>query len=193
MKASTRRCNYCRRKIDASDAMYGNLKAFCNYVCLRNYASSNAGQKAVEKAYKAETAERKAKLKTRSEWLREAQNAFNAYVRLRDQNKPCISCGSVMTANKLGGLRDCGHMYSRGARPELRFRLDNTASQCVKCNRYLGGCVGDFMLGMRARWGDDRIDRLTQDQDHPKHTVEYLERVKDIFRRRANLYKKLFR
>jgi len=35
----------------------------------------------------------KEKLKTRKDWLREAQAAFNSYIRERDRGLPCISCG----------------------------------------------------------------------------------------------------
>jgi hypothetical protein len=55
------------------------------------------GMKAADKAKEARAkAERKAdrakreKLKTKSDYIKEAQRAFNAFVRIRDQERPCI-------------------------------------------------------------------------------------------------------
>lgn len=192
MKASTRRCNYCRRKIASEDALYGALKAFCNYVCLRNYASSNAGQKAVQKARRIEHIERKESLKTRSDYVKEAQAAFNRYVRIRDSKRGCISCGS-MPEQKLGGTMDCGHYRSRGSAPHLKFDLRNTAGQCVKCNRYLSGSVTEFRIGLIKRWDTERIEALEADNSSRKFTEDYLRRIKSVFNKRANLYQRLFR
>lgn len=196
MKSVTRRCSTCRQKVSTEKAIVGALKAFCSFECLSIYTKSQSGQKAVQASVKREKRSaiesRKEKLKTRSDRLKEAQVAFNRYVRLRDQNKPCISCGSF-SEQKVGGTRDCGHYLSRGARPHLRFRLDNTASQCVKCNRYLSGAPADFRLGLIKRWGEDQIVSLESDNAVRKHSEDYLIRLKDIFNRRANLYSKLFR
>lgn len=196
MKSVTRRCTTCRQKVSTEKAIIGALKAFCSYECLSIYTKSERGQKAVQKAvqseYKTTRQVRKEKLKTRSDRIREAQTAFNRYVRLRDVNKPCISCGS-MPEQKVGGTRDCGHYLSRGAHSQHRFRLDNVASQCVKCNRYLSGNVAHFRLGLIERWGEDRITLLECDNYPRKFSEAYLIRLKDIFNRKANLYQRKFR
>lgn len=196
MKSVTRRCSNCRIKVSTEKAIIGALKAFCSYECLSIYAKSERGQKAVQKAvqseYKKDKQARKEKLKTRSDRIREAQTAFNRYVRLRDVNKPCISCGS-MPEQKVGGTRDCGHYLSRGAHSQHRFRLDNVASQCVKCNRYLSGAPSHFRLGLIERWGEDRITVLECDRYPRKFSEAYLIRLKDIFNRKANLYQRKFR
>ena len=196
MQNKTRRCSSCRKKVDSQDALYGSLKAFCSYQCLRSYMDSESGQKAVQRSQHVsevkEKKERKEKLKTRSDRVKEAQVAFNRYVRLRDQNKPCISCGSF-SEQKVGGTRDCGHYLSRGARPQHRFNLMNTASQCVKCNRYLSGVPADFRLGLVSRWGENRIVAMENDNAVRRYSEEYLIRLKSVFNRRANLYQRKFR
>ena len=96
---------------------------------------------------RAEHRVRKEALKPRSRWLHEAQGAVNAYVRERDSGMPCISCGNTpaASASLTGHKMDCGHYRSRGAAPHLRFRLDNMAAQCVKCNRELSGNTVEFL------------------------------------------------
>ena len=193
MKSTNRRCAECKKKVDSSEALYGGLKAFCCYECLRKFIDSERGQKAVRSVKRQDLKERKEKLKTRRDYLKEAQAAFNRYVRIRDEERPCISCGSLLQEQKQGGVRDCGHMLSRGAYPDARHRfgLDNTASQCVKCNRFLSGNVANFRKGMIARWGVHRIEAMETCTASSRMTTEYLKRVKSIFTRRANLYERL--
>lgn len=193
MKSTNRRCAECKKKVDSSDALYGGLKAFCCYECLRKFIDSERGQKAVRSVKRQDLKERKEKLKTRRDFLKEAQAAFNRYVRIRDEERPCISCGSLLQEQKQGGVRDCGHMLSRGAYPDARHRfgLDNTASQCVKCNRFLSGNVANFRKGMIARWGVHRIEAMETCTASSRMTTEYLKRVKSIFTKRANLYERL--
>ena len=74
------------------------------------------------------------KLKSRAQWLKEAQQAFNAWIRLRDADKPCISCGRHHE-----GQWYAGHYLSTGARPELRFEPLNVHKQCSACNTHLSG------------------------------------------------------
>ena len=193
MKPTNRRCSSCKKKVPAGEALTSSLRAFCSYTCLTAYAKSDKGQKAVQTAKKRELKDRKEKLLTRSDYLKMAQAAFNKYVRIRDEHKPCISCGSQATENKVGGVRDCGHYLSRGSHPEARFRfgLDNTASQCVHCNRYLSGNVANFRIDLIARWGIDRVERLESNLPSSRMDIDYLKRVKMIFSKKALLLAKL--
>ena len=77
---------------------------------------------------------RKERLKTRRDWEKEAQAAFNAWVRLRDADKPCISCG-----RRHEGQYHAGHYLSVGARPELRYEPLNVWKQCAPCNTHFQG------------------------------------------------------
>ncbi|MDG6334342.1 recombination protein NinG, partial [Glaesserella parasuis] len=64
-------------------------------VKLAKIAQEKARQKAIEKRNREERAKIKAtreRLKSRSEWLKDAQAVFNEYIRLRDKDEPCISC-----------------------------------------------------------------------------------------------------
>ena len=77
---------------------------------------------------------RKEAIKTRNELKSEAQDAFNDYIRERDKNQPCISCGATNPPMTSGGQWDAGHFKSRGAYPELAFDEDNCHRQCKSCN-----------------------------------------------------------
>lgn len=129
--------------------------------------------------------EAKEKLKTRSDYLKDAQVAFNRYVRARDAGLPCASCGAT-PEQKFGGTMDCSHYRSVGSAPHMRFHLHNVAAACVKCNRYLGGNVAALRVGLIARIGLEKVEALEADNRVRKFDVEYLKRIKSIFNKKAN-------
>ena len=147
-------------------------------------------QKAQERENRKVRAKVREKLKTRSEWLREAQAAFNGYIRARDYGKPCISCGSSFGDVVFGGKADAGHYRSTGAAPHLRFNLLNCAAQCVRCNRHLSGNVVEYRHGLVRRIGQDRVVELENDNETRKFDIEYLKRLKKIFNKRARYYRR---
>lgn len=89
------------------------------------------------KEFKKETRRRKEAALTTSDWIKKVQVKFNAYIRERDKDEPCISCGRMdheISEHPRGGKWDAGHYLSRGAFPELRFEPKNTHKQCKSCN-----------------------------------------------------------
>ena len=113
------------------------------------------------KAERQQLRERKEKLKTRTDWLRDAQKVFNAYIRARDAEKPCISCGAPPSGNRNGGsTRDAGHYRTVGACSALRFDEANVHSQCVSCNQHKSGNIVEYRISLRQRIGDAELERL---------------------------------
>ncbi len=126
------------------------------------------------------TAQARARLKTRSELAQEAQGAVNAYVRLRDAALPCVSCGRHHT-----GQYHAGHYMSRGARPDLRFDLDNIHKQCAPCNEHLSGNIANYRIELVKRIGQEGVDRLEGPAKPDKLTREELIEMKTRFRAMA--------
>jgi len=125
-----------------------------------------------QKAWKKETRDRKKKLKTKAQWIKDAQNnAFNPYIRKRDEDLPCISCGRMdyeITENYTGGKWDCGHFKTVGGFPELRFHPMNAHKQCKSCN----GGSGKYTKkdkSVAINYRQNLIDRIGIEM------VEYLE------------------
>ena len=130
-------------------------------------------------------------MKTASDYIKEAQIAVNRYVRARDKNKPCISCGCDTRDSKVtGGGVDAGHYRSRGAASHLRFNVLNIWSQCKRCNRYLGGNYSEYRKELIERVGALTVEALENNNEPKKFTIEYLKRVKVIFNKRARFYEK---
>lgn len=158
----------------------------------RQKAKNRQSQAKKEKALKVDLRKRKEKLKSTSDWNKEAQASINKYVRIRDAKKPCVSCGCELSVN-YGGTTDCGHYRSRGSASHLRFNLNNMAGQCSRCNRYLSGNIVEYRKELINRIGLDRVELLENNNEHRKFTIDYLKRIKSIFNKKFRLYNNRFR
>ena len=149
----------------------------------RDRANAKAQRQAAidaRKSYKAERAALKLALiamRPRSRWLDDVQKAVNGYVRARDRCKPCISCDAPWEP-----LFQAGHYLSRGARPELRFDVDNIHGQCVRCNMHLHGNQAMFRVGLVKRKGLAVVEDLEGPHPQAKWSVDELKTMRDAFR-----------
>lgn len=138
-----------------------------------------------------QTRERKAALKTRSDHLKAAQGAFNAFIRERDKDQSCICCGRTSEKQYLTGTNwDCGHYRSTGSAPHLRFNEDNAHRQLTVCNRHGAGRAVDYRIGLIARIGLTRVEALETDQAPAKWTAEELIAIRDTYRAKLRALKR---
>ncbi|NNA14023.1 ninG protein [Pseudomonas lundensis] len=167
-------------------------QAVCNYTC--GLAIKDVNQ---EKALKSlalverrEIKVRKEKLKSRSDHMREAQQAFNAYIRARDQaaGHLCISSGKPLDWS--GNAVDAGHYRSVGSAPHLRFDERNCHAQSKQDNRFLSGNAVDYRIGLIARIGQEAVDALESDQSVRKYTVDEIKAIKAEYRAKTKELKK---
>lgn len=128
------------------------IQSVCSPGCA--YAEAKAQQEKKEAKVKAA---KKKELMPKSEWVKLAQQVFNKFIRLRDQTKGCISCGTPLT-----GKYDAGHYFSQGAYPGLRFDEDNCFGQCVRCNQHLHGNISEYAIRLPARIGINEFEALKQ-------------------------------
>ena len=133
---------------------------------------------------------RKEKLKSRSDHMREAQQAFNAYIRARDQaaGHLCISSGKPLDWS--GNAVDAGHYRSVGSAPHLRFDERNCHAQSKQDNRFLSGNAVDYRIGLIARIGQEAVDALESDQSVRKYTVDEIKAIKAEYRAKTKELKK---
>lgn len=131
---------------------------------------------------KAQIKTRKEKLKSRGELVKEAQQAFNAFIRERDRQAgyPCISSGRPLDWS--GNQVDAGHYRSTGAAPHLRFHEDNCHAQSKHDNLFLSGNAVDYRIRLIERIGLARVEALEAD-DTPRHyTLDDLRDIKAKYR-----------
>lgn len=168
-----------------------NYKCAIAYNKKRDEENAARNKRKQERLQKSELKQRKDRLKTASQWNKEAQAAVNKFIYWRDYGRPCIACGKPLNYGVRGGAVDSSHYRSRGAAPWLRFNVFNNHSGCVRCNRELSGNLIPYRLNLIEKIGLQRVERIEHDNTVRKFSIEYLKRVKAIFTRRARHYEKL--
>ena len=170
-----KKCGVCR----APFTPIRPLQRVCGFACAcvmveKAAAKRSAKESAIERAKDRIAKER---IKSRSAWMKEAQAAVNRYVRQRDADKPCISCGRFHE-----GQWHAGHYRSVGSAPHLRFDADrNIFKQCAPCNNHLSGNIINYRIGLIQRIGQQAVDELESDQSTKKYTIDELREIKRIY------------
>jgi hypothetical protein len=164
-------CKICKKQYQPLRV----LQFVCSFECSYTHA------KAVRiKTERKETREAKVRLKSKSEWLKEAQTVFNQFIRLRDKDLPCISCQRFHT-----GQYHAGHYLTTGAHPELRFDEINVHKQCSACNNYLSGNIVEYRINLINKIGIDAVNYL-ESKHQPKHyTIEDIKTLKAIYKEKV--------
>jgi hypothetical protein len=169
------------------------MQKVCGPKCAAEWAKKLADQKAAraKRDERKSLIERKAKLKTRREWLAEVQVVVNKVARLRDilAGHGCISCGARPDW-KFGGSVDAGHFRSVGSAPHMRFYLPNIHLQCKRCNRDLGSNTVEYRKGLVERITIDRVEEIESMQWTAKWSIEYLQRLKKVMNKKARRLEK---
>ncbi len=143
------------------------------------------------KVEKAETRKRREALKRIPDLIKEAQTAFNAWVRARDAAQPCISCDSPPPdLSQLHAGRDAGHYRSTGSASHLRFHPDNCHAQCVKCNKWGAGRAVDYRIRLVRRIGLERVEALENENVTHKWQRTELTEIRDTYRAKTKELKR---
>lgn len=81
--------------------------------------------------------------------LAKAQVVFNKWIRERDRDRGCISCGAKVT--------EAGHYFSRGHYSSMRFNEVNVNGQCTRCNCFKHGNLIHYREGLIKRYGERKV------------------------------------
>lgn len=151
----------------------------CSPSCAQTYVEHEKARK-----LRKERQEGLSKLKRRADWMKEAQTALNAWIRERDRELPCISCGRHHT-----GQYHSGHYLARGSHPNLALVESNLAKQCQPCNVHLSGNQLEFRRGLIARIGLAAVEALEADNTPRKWSVDELKAIRDEYRQKLKALK----
>lgn len=154
-------------------------QAVCSPKCGLAIKDVNQGKarKAMANVERREIKAQKEKLKTRGDHLRETQTVFNEWIRLRDANLPCVSCGRHHE-----GQYHAGHYRTVGANPELRFEPLNVQKQCAPCNNHKSGDIVNYRIELVKRIGAELVEWLEGPHEPKRYTIEDLKAIKANYR-----------
>ena len=137
--------------------------------------------KVAQKHENRELIRQKEAIKSRSDWMKEAQQAFNAWRRTEDGNNrggECISCGTIK------GKQNAGHYRSVGSSPELRFEPLNVWLQCEKCNTYLHSNAIEFRISLLKIIGHEKLVWLEGKHEARHYSIDDLKALKSLYKQK---------
>jgi hypothetical protein len=182
-----RRCKVCKDAIPtfARSETFWEKRGYCSIDCTATGEATKA-KAARERLERKETLKRKERIKTLTEWLTEAQTAFNAYIRKRDAGLGCVSCGTMSNSIQY----HAGHYRTRKAAPQLRFDETQVWLQCATCNNHLSGNLINYRRELIRRIGEAEVDRIECDNEPARYTVEDAKRIKAEYKAKLTALKK---
>lgn len=174
-----KKCKNCREPFTP---IRSSLEKFCQKdECLRVFVAETK-----EKEWKKRKAKKKEELMTVQDYVKIAQQVFNKYIRLRDKDRGCISCGKPLV-----GKFDAGHMYSAGGHWSIRFNEYNVNGQCVECNQHKHGNVLEYRQGLIKRYGwDIEVKLHTEATKTRKYSIEELKEIIATYKQKIKEFEK---
>lgn len=104
--------------------------------------------------------EKLTKQKSLSTLLKELQDTFNLFIRLRDtiydKGQAYFICISCQQPKGLENMH-AGHFFSVGGHPATRFDEDNTWGQCDHCNFFQHGNLVPYKTNLIKKIGPERF------------------------------------
>ena len=167
-----KKCRHCKEPFIPARP----LQIACEMTCAIALARKTVEREQEAKRKKERAALRAAreKIKGRGEYMREAQQVFNAWVRERDYGLPCISCGTTADVQYAAG-----HYRTTQACPELRFEPLNVHVQCNRnCNMGKSGNLIKYRIGLIARIGAEAVAWLEGRHEPKRYSIDDLKAIK---------------
>jgi hypothetical protein len=149
-KINARKCLVCKTKFEVKS----NSHWICSYECskVENHEVKKKKDQIIKKDWTEKRAKEKESTLTHSDYIQLFQKVFNTYIRFRDKDLPCISCGTKRPVKY-----DAGHFYPTTYQ-FLRFNEDNVHKQCsFTCNKNKSGNLSEYRPALIKKIGLERV------------------------------------
>ncbi len=123
---------------------------------------------------------RKLAVQPLSHFHKQTQQAFNQFIRTRDADDPCISCGRMHE-----GQWHAGHYRTVKSSPETRYDEDGCHKQCMPCNHHLSGNIPNYKPRLIEKIGQAAFDRLMGAHELKKWKREELQELAAFYRQKT--------
>ena len=172
-----RKCRHCKTELPkVSESTPIQAKGYCSFDHAAEYGLIKA-KASIKKKKRQEVRQAKESVKAKGAHARDTQIAFNAFIRARDSDLPCVSCGRHHQ-----GQYHAGHYRTVGSHPELRFDENNCHKQCAPCNNHKSGDVVNYRINLAGRIGAENLAWLEGPHEAKKYTVDDLKAMTKYYR-----------
>lgn len=169
MKA--KRCAFCREEFTPVRPLQ---RTHLSPACALGFVQAKK-----EKAERRKTIQMRRELldNDRKHWIKKATEACNKYIRSRDRDYPCISCG-----RHHGGQYHAGHFRPSGVNSALRFHALNIHKQCAPCNNHKSGNLTGYRAGLVEKIGIEAVEWLEANHETKRWTVDELKEIYTFYK-----------
>ena len=148
----------------------------------KQIAKAKQSQAKKEKAARADLRARKKEIMTRSQWYDKLQKLVNQWVKFRDKDQPCCTCGTTNQKIKY----DAGHFIPQKGYDPRRFELTNIHKQCsMQCNQHGSGKRAEYREFIKEKYGEDHLFWIESEVEHKP--------LKEVFPHWSDIEKEIIR
>lgn len=167
-----KKCKVCKVKFQPER----QFQEACDHVCAIKLVVIKREKKEKKKNAEQDRKFYENNLKTRRKY---AVKWCNKYIRLRDKDLPCISCGTAKSGTKW----DAGHYIQAGNCTALKFNELNINKQCGwYCNHQLSGNIKGYREGLIRKYGQEVVNFLEGPQPTIKITVDFYKEIEEKYK-----------
>lgn len=154
-KLNKRNCLNCGERFQKKRP----LDSVCSVKCAIERSKILEANKTAKNERKEQTKAKEAMM-THGDYIQLFQRVFNVYIKARDKNDPCISCGTTKNVRY-----DAGHYWAAGNYGGLRFNENNANRQCShNCNNFLSGNQVEYRIRLIVKIGEKAVQKLDNDR-----------------------------
>lgn len=169
------KCKQCGKQFTP----FNSINRVCSISCAIEWGKLNP-KKTSNKVKLQLKSEAKEKLETYSQKVNKAKVIFQKWIRERDKNEPCISCGTTK-ANEW----HASHFKKAETYSGVIFNEINVWRACKKCNVFLNGNELNYRERLVKKIGLEQVEALEQlanETRTKKWTIEELQEIKTKYK-----------
>jgi len=176
MEYKTKQCRLCNENLPISSFTSTRAKYCNNCLIIRKLEQQKAMQQRAFERMKNKKQKKQTVIRI-SDLKKEVQRIFNKWIRERDKDIPCISCG------KHSDKVDAGHFIAQGSSGYLRYHEGNVHKQCKSCNRFKHGNLLEYRINLVKKIGQENVEWLENHRNKTKKwTREELNEIKTRYK-----------
>jgi hypothetical protein len=171
------KCKLCKKEF----TQFNSTISVCGYQCAIEWGKLHPKKTSIKRVNSQLKSEAKEKLETYSQKVNKVKVIFQKWIRERDKNEPCISCGTL-TANEW----HASHFKKAETYSGVIFNEINVWKSCKKCNVFLNGNELNYRERLVKKIGLHQVialEELANETRTKKWTIEELQQIKNKYKK----------
>jgi hypothetical protein len=170
------KCKFCKKEF----TQFNSTISVCGYQCAIEWGKLHPKKTSIKRVNSQLKSEAKEKLETYSQKVNKAKVIFQKWIRERDKDLPCISCGTTKAS-----MWHASHFKKAETFSGVIFHELNTWKSCSKCNVFLNGNELKYRENLVKKIGVKEVEALEQlanETRTKKWTIEELQLIKTKYK-----------